>query len=272
MKTVFITGASSGIGKAAAKYFNDKNWQVAATMRNPDAEKDLTELPNVKLYQMDVTDPEAVKSTIAMVIADFGGIDVLLNNAGYGLVGPLETASEEAIHQQFETNVFGVMRTIQAALPAMRKNGGVIINITSIGGLVTFPFNSLYHAAKFAVDGLSESLNYELRPFGIKVKVVAPGGVMTDFAGRSIQRTIPDGEQTPYDAAIKTVWDKFESNLKAGNYSTPEHIAGIIYEAATDESEQIRYPAGPDAENLYQTWKSMNNEEFFNLIKDNFGI
>lgn len=268
---VLITGTSSGIGKAAAQLFAAKGWQVAATMRNPAAETELVSLPNVRLYTLDVTDAASVTAAIQAVTADFGPIDVLVNNAGYGLVGPLETADEATIMRQFQTNVFGVMRTIQQVTPLMRAHGsGVIINITSIGGLITLPFNSLYHAAKFAVDGLSESLNYELRPFGIRVKVVAPGGVKTDFATRSLDLTTTPGVSTVYDEAIQKVWEAF--GVRMENQSTSEQIAEVIFQAATDGTDQIRYVAGPDAQQMYAAWKSMSNEDFFTMMGGYFGV
>ncbi len=268
-KTIFITGASSGIGRAAAIGFAQHGWNVAATMRHPDLETELSQLPTVKRYALDVTRPEAVKTAVAQAITDFGTIDVLLNNAGYGLAGPLETASEEKIMDQFNTNLFGSVRTIQAVLPTMRQaRSGVIINVTSIGGLVGLPFNSLYHATKFGLDGLSESLNYELRPFGIRVKIVAPGGVATDFATRSIKMTM-DGPSA-YDENLQKVFAGFASN--SGNYSTSEQIADVIYEAATDGTDQIRYLAGADAERLYGAWKQMSNEDFFTMVNQNFGL
>lgn len=270
-KTVFITGTSSGIGKAAVQLFSDNGWNVAATMRNPQNDTELAQMPGVKLYALDVTQPESVKMAIGNAIADFGNIDVLINNAGYGLAGPLETASEEKIMQQFQTNVFGVMRTIQSVVPHMREhNGGVIVNITSIGGLVTFPFNSIYHATKFALDGMTESLNYELNPFNIQAKVVAPGGVSTDFAGRSLVFTTEPGQQTVYDSAIEQVMTAFSE--RAANRSTAMHIAETIYAAATDGTKQIRYVAGTDARQTYGAWKQMNNEDFFEMVKTNFGV
>ena len=268
-KTIFITGASSGIGKATAILFAKQGWNVAATMRNPQNETDLQQYPTIKVYALDVTRPDSVQQAVEQALADWQRIDVLLNNAGYGLAGPLETASEEKIMDQFSTNMFGVMRTIKAMLPHFRESGGgTIINVTSIGGLVGLPFNSIYHATKFGVDGLSESLNYELRPFNIRVKIVAPGGVITDFATRSLQRTV-DGPSA-YDEGLQKVFAAFGKN--ASNYSTAEQIADVIYQAATDDTDQIRYVAGADAQALYAAWKSMSNEDFFVMINQRFGL
>lgn len=268
-KTIFITGASSGIGKATAILFAKQGWNVAATMRNPQNETELGQYPSIKVYALDVTQPESVNRAVEQALTDWQQIDVLLNNAGYGLAGPLETASEEKIMDQFNTNLFGVMRTIKALLPNFREaGGGIIINVTSIGGLVGLPFNSIYHATKFGLDGLSESLNYELRPFGIRVKIVAPGGVITDFASRSLKRTM-DGPSV-YDASLEKVFAAFGQN--AANYSTAEQIAEVIYGAATDDTDQIRYVAGQDAQATYGAWKNMSNEEFFTMINQRFGL
>ncbi|MBK0382433.1 SDR family oxidoreductase [Pedobacter sp. SD-b] len=270
-KTIFITGASSGIGKTTALYFANKGWQVAATMRNINGKEELQENQNIKLYQLDVTDASSVKSAVDKAINDFGKIDVLLNNAGFGLFGPLETVSEETLTKQFNTNMFGVIRTIKEILPNMRANrNGLIINITSIGGLVGLPFNAIYHATKFGLDGLSESLKYELKQFNIGVKVVAPGGVKTDFATRSLHTTIAEGEKTPYDETIHKVMAKFGGSND--NYSTPEYIASIIYTAATDGKTQLRYIAGKDAEATYGAWKQTDNESFFDMIEERFGL
>ncbi|GAB3572530.1 oxidoreductase [Spirosoma luteolum] len=267
-QTIFITGASSGIGKATALRFAREGWQVAATMRNPHGHADL-EQAGIRLYALDVTEPEAVKEAVAQALSDAGRIDVLLNNAGYGLFGPLETATEDKIMTQFQTNLFGAMRTIQALLPHFRASGGgTIINVTSIGGLVGLPFNAIYHATKFGLDGLSESLNYELRPFNIRVKVVAPGGVTTDFAGRSLQRTVE--APSPYDASIQQVMAAF--GQRGGNYSTPGQIADVIFQAATDQTDQLRYVAGTDAQALYAQWKAVSNEAFFETIQQAYGL
>lgn len=268
-KVIFITGASSGIGKAAAILFAERGWNVAATMRNPDHATDLHQYPSIKCYTLDVTQPDSVRQAVDQALQDWPRIDVLLNNAGYGLFGPLETVSEAKLMDQFQTNVFGTMRTIQALTPHFRESGGgTIINITSIGGLVGLPFNAIYHATKFGVDGLSESLNYELRPFNIRVKVVAPGGVATDFAGRSLKQTM-DGA-SPYDERIQQVMAAFSK--RGGQYSSSEQIAEVIYEAATDGTDRLRYVAGKDAQDLYARWKDMSNEDFFAMIQQAYGL
>jgi NAD(P)-dependent dehydrogenase (short-subunit alcohol dehydrogenase family) len=183
-KTILITGTSSGIGKAAAKLFSEKGWNVAATLRNPETE--MKSRPNVTLYSLDVTDERGCRRTVQNVIADFGAIDVICNNAGYSATGIFEKSTPEQLKRQFETNVFGCMNVIRAVLPHFRsKRTGTIINITGMGGLLAFPLYSVYHGTKWAMEGFSESLAYELRPLGIKVKCVEPGVIKTDFYSRS---------------------------------------------------------------------------------------
>ncbi|MEL6863192.1 MAG: SDR family oxidoreductase, partial [Bacteroidota bacterium] len=186
-KTILITGASSGIGKATARFFQEKGWNVIATMRTPEKEEELNQLTNVLVTRLDVLDLESIDQAIAAGIAQFGKIDVVLNNAGYGLMGSFESISRESMIRQFGVNVQGLFDVTQKALPHFRKNkSGMFINVSSIGGRITFPFISLYHSTKFAVEGFSESLRWELAEIGVKVKIVEPGGVATDFGGRSM--------------------------------------------------------------------------------------
>jgi NAD(P)-dependent dehydrogenase (short-subunit alcohol dehydrogenase family) len=269
-QTVFITGTSTGIGAAAVQLFAARGWQVAATMRNPtDAKFD--DLPGVRVYALDVTDAASVQQAVAQAQHDFGRLDVLVNNAGYGLVGPFETATTEQIQQQFATNLFGVFAVTQAVLPALRaQRAGIIINITSVGGRTGFPMNSLYHATKFGLDGFSESLWYELAPFGIQVKVVAPGGVATDFGTRSLHFTAsPDAPDNPYVGQLRAVLDAFSS--RSGSASQPGQIAEVIYQAATDGSSQLRYIAGADAQGLLATKAQTPEADFMQMIQKSFG-
>ena len=186
-KTIVVTGASSGIGKATARLFRDKGWNVAATMRNPSAERDLVESAALKLIALDVQDPEAPRAAVAAALEAFGRIDVWVNNAGYGAFGPVEAGSRAQIERQFDVNVFGLIACVQAVAPHFRANrAGVLVNVSSVGGLMTLPSFAVYNASKFAVEGLSEGLWYELGAFGIKVKVVEPGAIATDFGGRSL--------------------------------------------------------------------------------------
>lgn len=252
-KTILITGASSGIGKATAEYFAKHGWNVAATMRQPEKDVSLGALPNVRLYRLDVTDQATIEQTITTVIQDFGKIDVVVNNAGYGAVGIFEKATEEQIQKQFETNVFGVMRVVRAILPHFRKNrAGTIINVTSMGGRVTFPTYSVYHATKWAIEGWAESLAFELRPFNIRIKNVEPGAIKTDFYDRSLD-VFANAGLTDYDAYEKAVAANMQ---KAGESAPgPEIVAKTIFRAATDTSSRLRYTAGRQASLLlFLSW------------------
>lgn len=270
-KTILITGTSSGIGKAAVKLFSEKGWNVAATMRNPANEKELGSLPGVQLFALDVTSEKSIAETVAAVKNAFGTIDALVNNAGYGLAGPFEEASIEKIERVFATNVFGLMSMTRAVLPLMREQkDGVIVNITSIGGLAGLPMNSIYHATKFAVDGFSEGLFYELEPFNIRIKVVAPGGVATDFASRSLVLTTDTPAEGPYAETLGKVLTGFAS--RRGNYLQPEAVAAIIEEAINDKSARLRYLAGDDAKQILEARRQMPDEKYFALVKSNFNL
>ena len=186
-KTVMITGTSSGIGKATVLEFAKMGWNVIATQRNPEKEFDFSKLPNVKLYALDVTNLDSIKQAISQAQNDFGKIDVVVNNAGYGVDGAFEAMSDDIIEKQFNTNVFGLMRVTREVIKHMRPNGGgTIIQISSMGGKITFPLYSIYHATKFAVEGFTESLQYELRQFNIKMKLIEPGPI----ARRLVQQEI----------------------------------------------------------------------------------
>ena len=188
-QTIFITGSSTGLGRATALLFARKGWKVIATLRHPDKEAELAEVEGITVLPLDVTDPAQIAETAKAALA-LGPIDVLFNNAGYGLAGAFEGATDEQLVTQLNTNLLGVMRVTQALLPALREQGhGLILTTTSIGGLVTFPFNSVYHATKWGLEGWSESLAFELAPFGLRVKTIAPGGIATDFASRSATRS-----------------------------------------------------------------------------------
>ena len=265
MKTALITGCSSGIGAAAAKHFAAQGWSVAATMRHPEKDAALKDVANIKLFALDVTDKTSIGNAVAETLKAFGHIDALINNAGYGLFGPFETADDADIERQFATNLFGLFDVTRAVLPAMREQkSGVIVNVSSIGGLTTFPMNSLYHATKFAVVGFSESLNFELAPFNIRVKVVAPGGVSTDFAGRSLATTFKTDDH-PYAATVQKTIAAFGRNR--ARYSTPEHIADGIFAAATDGTRQIRYVLGDDAIAMAAGRAKMTDEQYVGYIE-----
>ncbi|MGK0387971.1 MAG: NAD(P)-dependent dehydrogenase (short-subunit alcohol dehydrogenase family) [Maribacter sp.] len=269
-KTILITGASSGIGKETAKLFQQKGWNVIATMRTPEKEVELIELDNTLVTRLDVLDLDSIQNTVDEGIKKFGKIDVLVNNAGYGAYGPLEAFPRENIIRQFNTNVIGLLDVTRAILPHFRKSrSGVIVNISSIGGRMTFPLGALYHGTKFAVEGISEALSFEMGEIGVKVKIVEPGMIATDFGGRSFDFQ-NDENLTEYQnvtAALMKVWQS--DDLKPSPASL---VADVIYQATIDESTTLRYRAGDDANFLLDNRKKMKEDEFINMIKEQYGL
>ena len=269
-KTILITGASTGIGRSTALLFQSKGWNVIATMRNPEKEEELTKLDNVLVTRLDVQDLESIHDAVSKGLEKFNKIDVLLNNAGYGAYGILEATPREKIERQFGVNVIGLYDVTKAIIPHFRKNkDGIIINISSIGGKVTFPLGSLYHATKFAVEGLSESLNFELGLFGAKVKIVEPGMVNTDFGSRSFDFT-NDESLTEYQELVSNLYSVLGGEELYR--SEPEQIAEVIYTAATDGKDQIRYEAGSDAVEIIGKRKERTDEHFIGHTKEMFGL
>lgn len=238
-KVVLITGASSGIGRETAKLFQAKNWRVAATMRRPEEHEDLQKIADIECFRLDVTDVESIKATISATLEKFRRIDAVVNNAGYGLLGPFEAASDEQVRKQFETNVFGLMNVCREMIPVFRgQKRGTIVNISSLTGLAAVPLSSLYAASKFAIEGFTESLQYELEPFGIRVKLIEPGPIKTDFYTRSEEIARTDGLHV-YDERL----EKFLEFMNKGGAEAPDGsiVAETIYEAVTDGSKRVRY-------------------------------
>ena len=269
-KTILITGASSGIGKETAKLFQSKGWNVVATMRNPENESELKHLENVLVAKLDVLDLDSIQNAFIEGVQKFGSIDVLLNNAGYGAYGPLESFSRENILRQFNTNVIGLLDVTKTILPHFRQNKkGIIINISSIGGKMTFPLGSLYHGTKFAVEGISESLNYEVEQFGGQVKIVEPGMIATDFSGRSLV-FINDENMTEYQNMVGALMAALPA--MAQNASPASVVAEVIFEAATDGKNQLRYTAGEDAKMLMANRQQYDDATFIGGIKSQFGL
>jgi NAD(P)-dependent dehydrogenase (short-subunit alcohol dehydrogenase family) len=273
-KTVFITGASSGIGRSTALYFQKQGWNVAATMRSPDQEinrtNSLANLDRVICLKLDVTDRLSIANAVAETIARLGEIDVLVNNAGYGMLGAFETSTPEQIQRQFDTNVFGLMETTRAVLPHFRdRKQGVIVNVASIGGRVAFPLYSLYHATKWAVEGFSESLQHELLAFNIRVKIVEPGPIKTDFYERSADRTSnPDFPE--YDEFSDRILTKLNKIGTTG--ALPEVVAKTIYTASTDKSWKLRYPADPLAKQLLFMRKLLPDFLFTKIVRQSTNV
>lgn len=265
-QTIFITGSSTGLGRASALLFASKGWKVIATMRNPAKETELQKVAGITVLPLDVTDPAQIAETAKAALA-LGPVDVLFNNAGYGMAGAFEAASDAQLVDEINTNLLGVMRVTQAFLPAMRERGsGVILTTTSIGGLMTFPFNSVYHATKWGLEGWSESLAFELEPFGIRVKTIAPGGISSDFGGRSLVTT----PHPAYMDGLGKVMAAFSNPQRRAGGSTPEQIAVAVYAAATDETVRVTHVAGEDAKATYSQRLAVGVEAFRDGIRTTF--
>jgi NAD(P)-dependent dehydrogenase (short-subunit alcohol dehydrogenase family) len=266
--TVLITGASSGFGKATAMAFQQKGWQVIATMRSPDKEEELTKLKNILVERLDVQDPTSIKEALEAGIKKFGNINTLVNNAGYGTIGVFESATPDQIKNQFEVNVFGLMQVTQAVLPYLRKNGyGTIINISSFGGITAMPFGSIYNSSKFAVEGLSEALSFELSALNIAVKLIEPGSSATNFrnGAQLIKNEIP-----AYAPLFAQLFARFAKAAESQRKATPEEVAATIYQAATDGKTQLRYVVGDDAQFFIDLKTKTPEPEFIRSMLDYF--
>lgn len=257
-KTVLITGCSSGYGKATAEYFIDQGWNVVATMRNPDA--CLGNHDRLRVVRLDVTDKASIKDAISQGIDTFGAVDVLVNNAGIGLLSPMETTPLDTIRELFETNTFGIMAMTQAVIPLMRVRGhGTVVNVTSSVCFAGMPMVAPYAASKWAVEGFTEALYYELASVGLRVRLVEPGyGPGTAFAANGQERM---------QGLIPKPYETYAGQLFAqlGNpdtTTTPEQVAAAIYAAAIDDTDKLRFPAGPDSEHLANARWNSTDEQF----------
>jgi NAD(P)-dependent dehydrogenase (short-subunit alcohol dehydrogenase family) len=263
-KTILITGASTGIGKATALLFQKKGWNVIATMRSPEKGVELQQLDRCAVLPLDVTDIVSIERAIAAGIERFGPIDAVVNNAGYALMGAFEPCDPAQIEKQFATNVFGLMAVIRALLPHFRqKRSGTIINVASMGGRITFPAYTLYHSTKWAVEGFSESLQYELAPFNIRVKIIEPGPIKTDFYDRSADVGQGQGKEA-YQTFLDQVMPPMDKFGQEG--SPPEAVAEVIFKAATDSSKRLRYPAGSIAGWILLLRKVLPDPLFFGFV------
>ncbi|KQV36347.1 SDR family oxidoreductase [Rhizobium sp. Root1204] len=266
-KTVLITGCSSGFGEASACLFAERGWNVVATMRNP---SDLCEtLPNVFVTKLDVQDRASIRSALDAGIEKFGRIDVVINNAGYGLSGVFEGTPREKVLDQFEVNVFGVMDVVRETLPHFRAHrSGLFINVSSGAGVFGLPMISLYNASKFALEGFSESLSYELSALGIGVKIVEPGGVLeTKFGERSGQEFTSTSTPADYDAFVAGAGAIFEGLRKSRGLATSEEVAEVIFGAATDGTDQLRYIATEDIKPLIEKRRGSSESEYMTFMR-----
>ncbi len=267
-KTIIITGASSGFGRETAKLFQKKGWNVVATMRSPKNEQELSGLENVLVTRLDVQAPESIQNAVKEAIHQFGSIDVLVNNAGFGLMGVFESATPEQIRKQYAVNVFGLMDVTRAVLPQMRQQvSGTIINISSFGGQVGLTFGSLYNSSKFAVEGFSESLSHEVSAFGISVKIIEPGGVATNFRNglEMIKNEVPE-----YNPLMGNFFGRYQSTTAHLPKASPEDVAQAIYAAATDDKTQLRYVIGEDAQFYIDTKYKNSDPDFIKIMRERF--
>ncbi|AIF85219.1 short-chain dehydrogenase of unknown substrate specificity [Candidatus Nitrososphaera evergladensis SR1] len=275
-KVAVVSGSSSGIGLATSLALARNGFYTYATMRNLEKSAGIIDaaakekLP-LQLVQLDVNDERSVNSAIAKITAEQGRIDVLVNNAGYGLFGALEDLSIEEIKAQYETNFFGLIRLTQAALPLMRKqNGGIIVNVGSVAGRIGFPGTAAYTSTKFALEGLTEAISYELEPFGIKVVIVEPGVIKTNFLNGMVVPRKTSDPNSPYLQLMQQM-NATLSSMRENGSSSPEVVAKAVLQAVTVENPELRYLAGEDAVTLMEMRKKApSDEEFRQMLKQNF--
>jgi NAD(P)-dependent dehydrogenase (short-subunit alcohol dehydrogenase family) len=272
-KVSVVTGSSSGIGYETALILARNGFKTYATMRNIEKGVSLNSIAEkenlfIKIVQLDVTDQSSVKNAVETIHDESGKIDVLINNAGYGLVGALEDVSMEEIKSQFETNFYGLIRVTQAVLPIMRNQGsGKIVNISSGAGRFGFPTGSIYVSTKFAVEGLSESLAYEVEPFGIKIILVEPGVIKTNFFNASNTTKKSLNPNSPYFKMYQNMGSGFSKMIENG--STPDVVAKTVLEAISNDVPKLRYLAGNDVKQLLEGKTNMSDEDFFSMMKQN---
>jgi NAD(P)-dependent dehydrogenase (short-subunit alcohol dehydrogenase family) len=274
-----VTGSSSGIGFETSLALARNGFHTYATMRKLDGGgsnqiTDIAKNENLPLdfVQLDVNDDGSVLDAINKILREKDRIDVVVNNAGYDLMGALEEASMDEIKAQFETNFFGAVRVMQSVIPMMREQReGIIVNITSLGGRISFPLNSPYHATKFALEGLSESIQYELEPFGIKIIVIEPGGVGSNFLKNLKMSTkTSDPLNSPYRSMQNSMSEYFKQ--WAQNLAHPSEVAKVILQAVTSDNPDFRYVVGKDAAMALESRRNMSDREFHDLIKKQINL
>jgi NAD(P)-dependent dehydrogenase (short-subunit alcohol dehydrogenase family) len=273
-RVAVVTGSSSGIGFEIALMLARNGFQTYATMRNLAKSENIKSIATkenlpIHIEQLDVTDNKSVKNAIQAIVSKANSIDVLVNNAGYALTGAFEDLAIEEIKAQYETNLFGLIRTTQAVLPIMRKQkSGTIVNISSGAGRFGYPAGSAYVSTKFAVEGLSESMAYELEPFGIKIIVVEPGVIKTNIANGMVIAKKSQNPNSPYSHIMQKMSTSFEHMLE--NASSPDVVATVVLKAVTAENPSLRYLAGKDAEMWLEAKRNMSDDEFYKMMKQSF--
>jgi NAD(P)-dependent dehydrogenase (short-subunit alcohol dehydrogenase family) len=270
-KVAIVTGSSSGIGLGSALLLARNGYITYATMRSPEKDTSIKAavqnegLP-IRVVQLDVTDDSSVKNAVNNIISEADRIDILVNNAGYGLGGALEDLAMEEVKSQYETNLFGLIRVTQAVLPTMRRQrSGRILNISSGNGIFGFPGISAYVSTKFAVEGLSEAIAYELEPFGIKVILIEPGFIRTNFSNSLVIAKKAQDPASPYSESMQKIMAS--AGELAKNASSAELVANVVLDAASNPNPRLRYLAGKDVESWAAGKKNMDELEFYNMIK-----
>lgn len=272
-KTILITGASSGIGRAAAVLFLERGWNVVATMPEPASGEALAGHDNLLVAMLDVRDEASIAKALAAGRDRFGSIDAVLSNAGYGQYGVFEGISPAQVKMQFDVNVFGAMNVLRAVLPEFRSNGGGLVLVTSSsGGIYGLPTMSLYITTKFAIEGFFESVSYELASQGVAVKLIEPGGVETNFHETAAGLSTGDGGIPSYrefNARVTAVVDRI---IARHELVRAEEVAEVLFEAANDGKDQLRYVVGPDAAKIIDARRTMPEIDFRRLIASEFGV
>ncbi len=277
-KVAVVTGSSSGIGFETSLLLARKRFYTYATMRNLNKSQkinDIAEKENLplKVLQLDVTDDKSVKVAINQIRDESSRIDVLVNNAGYDVMGAVEDLSIDEFKSQFETNFFGVIRVTKEVIPIMRNQGsGNIINVSSVGGRIGIPLNTAYISSKFALEGLSESMRYELDQFGIDVILIEPGVVKTNFFENADVvniNTTNNNKTSLYSQLTQKLFEGFEPMLKSDSSSSlPSDVAEVIYQTIESSNRQVRYLVGKDADSIIKTRQNLSDKEFENWIKE----
>jgi NAD(P)-dependent dehydrogenase (short-subunit alcohol dehydrogenase family) len=270
---VLVTGSSSGIGFHTSLFLARAGFYTYATMRNLDKSSQIVDIARednlpVEVLRLDVTDDKSVKDVINTIVVKQRRIDVVVNNAGYGSTGAVEDFSIDEIKAQFETNFFGAIRVIQSVLPIMREQrSGIIVNISSIGGRIAFPFSPSYASTKFALEGISEALQYEVDQFGIKVILVEPGIIKTNFFDNTLKAKRASDPASPYSELLQRRINRVKTMFENG--TAPEEVAKVILKAITSLTPELRYLVGSDANSLIEKRKSVPERKFLEFMSEN---
>ena len=276
-KVAVVTGSSSGIGFETSLLLARKGFYTYATMRNLNKSlkiKEIAEKENLhlKVLKLDVTDDKSVKDAIRQITDESSRIDVLVNNAGYGVMGAVEDLSLDEFKSQFETNFFGVIRVTKEVIPIMRnQENGNIINVSSVGGKIGLPLNSAYISSKFALEGLSESMRFELEQFGIDVILIEPGVVKTNFFENVVinnNTSTTNNKTSSYSQLTQKLFEGFIPMLNSSSSSVSSDVAQVIYQAIESNNRQVRYTVGKDAVSIIKTRQNLSDKEFEKWIKE----